>query len=350
MAGLFAAGLIGGFAGYMLSLPMPFLLGAVFGSAVFVFWLESTGARLKRPHPKIRLVAVAAIGAMIGLNVGPDLLRLMPFYWMSALAILPFMLLAHGGGYLIMRRLGGYRPVDAYYASMPGGLVEAVLLGEKAGADVQVLTVQHFVRVLAVVVIMSSIFSVMAGQPVGSAGGASFPQSAAGWGDVAAILALALVGQAIGDRLHLPAAHLMGPLLLAMGLSVSGTVAFEVPPWMLNVAQYVVGVGLGAQFSGMNRALLARGLRIGVLAVGYMLTLGCGFAYLLSAWVPSDVPTLFLAFAAGGVSEMSLIALSLDQSPMIVAAHHLIRIILAVWVANALAQMVLARRKTPPRA
>ena len=43
---------------------------------------------------------------------------------------------------------------------------------------------------------------------------------------------------------------------------------------------------------------------------------------------------MFISFAAGGVTEMSLIALSLNLSPVIVALHHLIRIFLAIWIGN----------------
>jgi uncharacterized membrane protein AbrB (regulator of aidB expression) len=98
------------------------------------------------------------------------------------------------------------------------------------------------------------------------------------------------------------------------------------------MAQYAIGVTLGLQFSGLNSALLLRGLKLGGLAVSYMLGVGFAFALLLRPFVPADVAALFISFAAGGVTEMSLIALSLNLSPVIVAMHHLIRIFLAIWI------------------
>ena len=42
----------------------------------------------------------------------------------------------------------------------------------------------------------------------------------------------------------------------------------------------------------------------------------------------------FLSFAPGGVSEMGLIALSLGISPVMVAAHHMLRIFFTVFIAG----------------
>ena len=145
-AGLFFFALVGGVVAYWLRGPMPFLIGGVAGAALFVVAFESTGRSLYKPSPYIRLGAIAATGAMIGAKVTPTFLNVLPEFWISGLAILPFILIAHAGSYLILRVLGRYSKIDAYFAAMPGGLIEAVLLGEKAGADVRVLTVQHFIR------------------------------------------------------------------------------------------------------------------------------------------------------------------------------------------------------------
>ena len=62
--------------------------------------------------------------------------------------------------------------------------------------------------------------------------------------------------------------------------------------------------------------------------------LGVGFAVLLARWVEEPVAALFLAFAPGGLAEMSLVALSLNMSVIYVTAHHVLRIVLAVSFAK----------------
>lgn len=333
---LFVAGALGGGLAALAGLPMPFLLGGLAGAAVAVALIErQPGRAVGQLHPWLRMFFVAVIGTMIGASFTPRLLVVLPAFWPSVLAVLPFIGLAHFGGYQIMRRLGGFAPVDALYAAMPGGLVKSTILGEKAGADVKVLATQHFIRIILVVTVVPLLFLVFTGERVGSAGGASFGRGAYGAFDLGAIVVLAPIGIALGWLIRIPAGHLMGPIILAAVLHVAGWVDLTAPPWLLHLAQLVVGVGLGAQFSGLSRRALLRGLVVGMMAVGYMLMLSFGFATVLSRLVPGEAAALFLAFAPGGVTEMNLIALSLNLSPVIVAVHHLVRIVATVVLTNA---------------
>ncbi len=338
---LFAAGLVAGVLAYMAGLPMPFLLGGLAGAAIAVGVLDRrAGARDRRLPPMLRTVFVALVGVMIGSGFSPELLAVLPALWPSALAVLLFIVVAHAGGYWTLRRVGGYRPVEALYAAMPGGLVEASLLGERAGADVTVVAVQHFIRIILVVVAVPLLFLVLTGEVVGSAGGQALNAAAHGAGDIAKVLLLAPAGLAFGRMMRLPAWPLIGPMALCAALQTAGLVTVVPPPWLLHLAQLVIGVGLGAQFSGFRQETLLRGLGTGLVAVGFMLALSFGFALALARVVPADAAVLFLAFAPGGVTEMNLIALSLNLSPVIVAVHHLIRIVATVFMVPVAARAV----------
>lgn len=344
---MFSAALLGGGIAYVAGMPMPFLIGGVVGSGIFVAAYERPDRQINKLNRFLRPGAIAAIGAMIGSNVNPGLLSALPAFWISALAIFPFVLLAHGGSYAILRIFGKYTRTDAYFSAMPGGLVEAMLLGEKAGADTRILTIQHFIRVVSVVVLVPLLFYIVTGEVVGSAAVKdSVPATLAqyGYSDIILIFFLAAVGLVVGRASKLPASHLLGPMILAVLVSISGIASIEVPPWLLHTAQWVVGATLGAQFSGINRAMLRSCFGMGVLTVTYMLSLGFVFALLLAPLVPADVSAMFISFAAGGLPEMSLIALSFDLSPVIVALHHLIRIFMTITVGNLFYQRWLVKR------
>lgn len=313
---------------------MPFLIGGVIGAALFVVLWEYSGHTLAKINPMVRLVAIAAIGAMIGSKVSADFLSILPAFWISALALLPFILLGHAGCYCLLRYVGKYSRVDAYFAGMPGGLVEALLLGEQAGADVRILMVQHFIRVLGIVVFIPILFYLTTGVIVGSASGEDILLVQYDYTDIVLIFAIAAIGLFVARRLKVPASHLLGPMLFSVVLSMTGTVEINVPPWLLHLAQLVVGATLGAQFSGISLQLMRRGMGLALISVSYLLCLGYTFALLLQPHVPAEVSAMFISFAAGGLAEMSLIALSLDLSPVVVALHHLIRIFMTIFVGN----------------
>ncbi|MEO0944156.1 MAG: AbrB family transcriptional regulator [Pseudomonadota bacterium] len=339
----FVFGGIGGGLAFVIGAPMPFLLGGIVGTASFVLAYERNGRQLPKLSRWLRLIFAAGIGAMIGSRFSPELLTLLPQFWISLPTIVAFILIAHGGNYLIMRRLGGYDRKDAYFAGLPGGIIDSVILAEQAGADVRVVTAQHFIRIILVVFSIPLLFWAVQGDAVGSLAGETLAGGTYDITDVGLIVLIAAVGLFGGRLLRLPVAHLMGPMLLALALSVSGVIAIDIPPWLQNLIQFMLGVSLGSQFSGLSRRLLARGLGMGVVSGAYMLGLAIAIAALLSPHLPAGFEAIFVSFAAGGLAEMSLIALSLNFSPVVVALHHLLRIFLTIWIGSFLWHRVFAK-------
>ncbi|MEM9851768.1 MAG: AbrB family transcriptional regulator, partial [Pseudomonadota bacterium] len=254
-----------------------------------------------------------------------------------------FVLVAHGLGFLLCRRLGGYDRATAFYAAMPGGLIEAVTLGEAAGGDARVLTTTHFLRIVLVVTLVPLGFLILSGETVGSAAGQGLAARAAHPLDITEILGFALAGLLVVRLVHIPAGHLMAPMFLSATAHGAGWLAVASPDWLLNLSQLMVGVGLGTQFSGAAWAPFFRVFRITLALVALLMGLGLAMALAVSGVSEVPLPALVLSLAPGGVTEMGLIALSLDLSPVLVAAHHTFRIFFTVAAAAISARWVLAR-------
>ncbi|MEL6168708.1 MAG: AbrB family transcriptional regulator [Pseudomonadota bacterium] len=338
-AGLLGLGLAGGLAALALDAPLPFLLGSLIATAGFAIWRSIRGGGTLDFPQVLRKTFVAIIGVKIGASFSPEILGILPTLWLSMLGMVAFAALAQLIGYTLYRRVGGYDRTTALFAAAPGGLIEAVALGEAAGGDPRVLTIQHFTRIVLVVVSVPFLFFAWSGTTVGSAAGETLGEGPARVFDLTMIGVLAVAGLVLGGRLRMPAAHLLGPLLLSAIVHGTGLVTLQSPAWLLNTAQIVVGTGLGMMFAGAEPRLLARAVVLGGLTLGLMLGLAIAFAFGLAALTPLAVETLFVSFAPGGVTEMSLIALSLQTNPVIVTAHHVFRIVL-----TATALGVVARR------
>ncbi|MGB0504661.1 MAG: AbrB family transcriptional regulator [Pikeienuella sp.] len=327
-------GLIGGGVALYLGAPMPFLLGGLALSACLTIAIYAqTGREVWYPQP-LRRSFVAVIGVMIGASFSPAFMDVLLTLWLSMSVMLLFVVTAHALNYQILRRFGGYDRVTALFGGMPGGLVEAVTMGEAAGGDAKTLSVQHFARIVIVVVTVPLLFFLWSGQTVGSAAGQSLAVEGYGLADLGFVAVIAFVGLWLGPRIRLPAGHLMGPLLLSAIVHASGVYSLNSPVWLLSAAQLVVGVGLGALFAGATGRQLLRAFGFAAVMVSAMLMIAMGFALTLSQWTGLPIDALFISFAPGGVTEMGLIALSLGVSPVVVAAHHLVRIIMTVSVVN----------------
>ena len=61
-----------------------------------------------------------------------------------------------------------------------------------------------------------------------------------------------------------------------------------------------------------------------------MMALSAGFALLLAGPLDQPVDVMLISFAPGGVTEMALVALSLQANPAFVTLHHIFRIVITV--------------------
>ncbi|MFC3614644.1 AbrB family transcriptional regulator [Lutimaribacter marinistellae] len=332
--GLLAAGLAGALLARAMGAPLPFLLGSLVVTASVSLTVHAqTGRKLWFPE-LLRRGFVAIIGLMIGSSFSPELIDLLPGLWPSMLALVVFIVLAELVGYAVFRGIGRYDPVTAAYSAMPGGLIEAAILGERAGGDVATVSLQHFIRIVLVVALVPMIFLVVTGDAVGSAAGEAMTEGAARWQDWLLYAALAPVGLLLGQWLRVPAGQLVGPLLLSAVLNGTGLLALAGPASLLNLAQLVVGCGLGVRFARSTLRQLLTGAGLGFVAVSLTLCISALFAWALAQGSAMPFSALLISFAPGGVTEMSLIALSLGVSPLLVTVHHLFRIVLTVTLAG----------------
>lgn len=337
------AGAAGGLVAAALGLPLPWLLGSL---AVTATVAGTAGGRLPQDfrYPEgLRLTFITVIGLMIGAQVTPGLADRLPGLALSLSALAAFTVAAFAVSYLTFRRLGGYDRVTAFYCATPGGIYEAIALGEAAGADIRLLTVQQFLRIILVVTLLPVGITLIEGTPVGSAAAPTGPDVHMTAGGLGLTFAAGAAGLMLGRCLRLPAGQLLGPLLAAAALNLSGFGPIALPPELVIVAQIVVGTSLGAKFLGITGPMLRRAAGLGLVSVGAMLGMAALAALALTGATGKPVDVLMVSFAPGGVTEMSLVALSLGASPAIVTIHHLFRIGLTVLAISLAAKLRLPR-------
>ncbi len=321
-----------------LGLPLPWLMGPLLvTSAAAIGGWKPFGHTLGVPTGA-RLVAIPVLGVAIGGAFTPDILASAGRWWPSVLALAVYIPLAQIIGFRLARRISTIDPATAFYGTMPGGLIESAVLGEAAGADLALLMMMQFMRLLICLVVIPVGFSLYQGAPVGSAagvvlGGAAHVLTPQDW----VLLAVAgAVGATVGGLLRLPAYVITGPIIASAAVHLAGWVQGGPPWWLVAGVQVVVGANLGVRFAGRSPRVILTAARIAGVTVTATLVLAVLFAVLLHRAVGESWEAVFLAFAPGGLTEMSLIALSMQISVIYVTLHHVVRILLTVTVARVL--------------
>ena len=330
---------LGGYAASFVHIPLPFMTGSLIVAGLIALFLPKKLPQGYAFPTSIRAVFMVAIGVMIGTKVTPDLLNSLGTVAASLAGLTVFVFLAHGANYLIFRHIGRYDRPTAFYAGTPGGLLESLAMGEAAGANLPILTMQQFLRIIAVITLMPVGLSFWYGAPLGSASGISLGGNDVPWQQIPLAIGIGLVGYIVGLKIKLPAGQLTGPLLAAALVSVFGWADLALPQWLINLSQVVIGTSLGLKFTGLRGQTMVRAAWLSVLSVTAMLGIGIGFSLGLQWLTGTNFDVLLISFAPGGVTEMALIALSLHANPALVTLHHVFRIFLTVIEMTLLARL-----------
>jgi uncharacterized protein len=246
----------------LLALPSPVLFGALLGGMVHA--LTSSRA-LGVPVLAFR-VGQALIGITIGSMVSLEALARMRSDLLPIVMVTLGTLVASlAAGWLFARRRD-VSGVTGVFSLIAGGASGVVAVAHELGADDRVVTVVQYLRVLLVLVAMplvtTAVFHPERG--VGTLG-----QGDAPWPTDLAYVAVALVvGLLVARFSGVPTATLLGPLAVAVALSVGGWFGFDqaaVPLLLQWLAYLLIGVQVGLRFTRASLAAItpdaARGPR-----------------------------------------------------------------------------------------
>ena len=322
---------LGGYAAFWLAIPLPWVLGAMLGTAIVML----LGMGAKQPVQG-RRIAQITIGTALGLTFTQEIIRQVASlgHWMllgAAFSIALTMLFAR-----VMQRLAGLDGPTAIYAVAVGASAEMALQAQKAGADGAQVASAHAIRIILVVSLASVVAHYSSEKP-GSYITAATPVLS--WQLALLFVFLAPLCGWLAERVRFPNPWLLGPVLMAGIFAASGVTA-RMFPAALVAAQILIGWSLGQH---MTRQFFVRSPRM--LASSALVTLGMLAICVLLAWSLSktgsiSLLTAFLAVAPGGTAEMAIIAKTFGIGAPIVTAFHFFRVIATIlsigWVSKVL--------------
>lgn len=337
----FAIGAAGGFLAMAVNAPLPMLFGSVIAIALVAMLRVRLFGHAPAAPLQLRLAFIPIIGLSIGGAFTPEVLAEATEWWPSLIALAVYVPMIHLAGYVIYRRLGGLSHSTSYYAAVPGGLIEAITLGEEAGADPRMMTSLQFMRLILCIMLVPLGFTLVFGA-VGSSAGAALEQGAAPLGprDIVILTLTGIGGLWFGRRFNLPAGVITGPVLFSAAVHFIGLTRAVPPIWLIQATQLVMGVTLGIRFVGQSWPDFLKATKLAFANIVLNLVLAFLAALAISGFVAEPPEAVILAFAPGGLAEMALIAVSLQISVVYVTAHHVARLLVSVTFAKLFATWI----------
>ncbi len=318
-------GLAGALFASWITLPLPWMLGSMIACTVASVAKVPVGMPMK-----IRSPMVIVLGVLLGSGFAPGMLSHFGEWAVSLIMIVAYIVAVGAVVYPFFTRLAGYDPVTAYFCSMPGGLNEMVLIGKEMGGDDRRIVLTHASRILIAVLIIPIWFRYSEAIDLTNRARFGVSITEIPLQDLAILFGCGVFGMVLAKVLHLPARLLIGPMLLSAIAHLTGLTRSPPPLELINLAQLIIGAALGCRFVGTPLRDVVDIIKYSIGATVLMIALSVAFAFLVHMLAGNSIPIVVLAYAPGGLAEMSLIALALGVDVAFVATHHLFRICLVV--------------------
>jgi hypothetical protein len=316
-------------------LPAALLLGPMIGGIVF----GVNGLHLAVPRVPY-LGAQAIIGAMVSASITPAIVAAFGHDALLFSVVMAATLLGAAALGWLISRTGLIPGATAVYGTSPGAASAMVMLGEAEGADARLVAFMQYSRVLLVALAAALVARFWAGAAGAHAPGAPW-LAPVHWGDLAAVLLLAALGQQAARLLRLQAWALLGPMLLLSVLHAGGWLAIDLPRWLLASAYALLGWYIGLSFR--RDALLHAGRALPVVAGAALGLIGfCGLlAWCLTRLAHVDALTAYLATSPGGLDSVAIIASSTPRVDLaFVLALQAMRLLFVIGLAPLITRLV----------
>lgn len=321
-------GAIGGAVFWLISLPLPWMLGSMCVVAALAI-----GGGPVVSTKKIRPPLAAVIGVAMGSAFSPEVVSHIGEWVALTIATVVSTVMMGLFGLLYLNRSAGFDVVTSYFAAMPAGIYEMTHQGGLLGGDERRIALIQAVRIFLIVLLIPVAFRWFFEL------GASLPDSHPGGGipgiEDATLLALcAIVGWPAAKLMHFPNPPVLGPLISSAIVHGAGLTDTSPPYELVSLAQVVLGASVGGQFIGASMNEIRRTAAHGLALIPIMI----GICILVSALAGSvseiGFSTLMLSLAPGGIAEMSLIAFALHAEVAAVVTHQVLRVLMVHGLAT----------------
>jgi membrane AbrB-like protein len=336
---VFLLALSAGFGALLLWLQAPAAL--MLGPLVAAIVVSSTGGKVKMPARPF-LVAQGLVGCLIAnmvpITIVADVLRHWLLFGFGVVSVMAATCLIGWA----MTRLRWLPGTTALWGTSPGAASVMTVMAEDYGADVRLVALMQYTRVVGVAAIAALLVRML---------GLTGPQAhhdidwfpPIDWLGFAETMALAIAGPVIAKYLRIPSGAFLVPLVIGAVLHHFGLIQIVLPPWLMAGCYALVGWNVGLRFT---RQLLIHAARAMPKVIGTTLALIVicgGIAALMVAVAGVDPLTAYLATSPGGSDSIAIIAASTNVDVSFVMAMQTVRMLAVLFLAPIVTRFVALR-------
>ena len=148
---------------------------------------------------------------------------------------------------------------------------------------------------------------------------------------VGVIVSVALLGYLFFSKLRLPAPAIMGPMICIGILQIAGLGLHELPLTLISVFQIIIGLSVGSKINH-NKIQDIKNIWKPSLIIAVYTLISTTVMTIIIRHYTADTATALFSAAPGGITEMTVLALSYNSEVAIVSTFQFVRLIVIVSI------------------
>ncbi len=299
------------------------MLGVLLANRIFhvnLFWPK-----------QLQIAGLIVIGYSLGITFNKEILKAMlidiPLMFIVTSILCAFSCIF---AFLISK----YGKIDyptALTSSVPGGLTQIVIFAQDMeGVNLSTVTFFHTIRVIMVVILVPFIvhlpFLSSNGSPTASTIHTTL--ETLNWRHFLIYIVLCTIAALFGKKVKLPAAYLLGPIIITILLNLTLLPASSMPPGLLNISQFVVGIHIGLLLHPESLNDKKKQLVFAFLSSMVLILVSFIMSILIMRNLEhTSIITGFLSLAPGGMDQMGIIGHEVHADVATITIYQLFRIL-----------------------
>ena len=333
---------ISGMGGFLLSftgLPVGWMIGTLL-TATLLFMFKPKILKMspnQKGIPKYWMaIGQCILGIELGQKMNDSVYYIFLENWLTITIMLLLSIIFSLISGLILWKFSDLDMLTSFFSTAPGGLSTIPGIAEEVGANTGVVSIAQTIRIFLVVLSIPLFLSFWVIQPVEAVGNTdivSIPFQTEHLLITAFLLGIACLGYYLGVFLKFPAPWLLGSMVaIAIVKSFSSVViGYQLvawwPPELIILSQVVIGASIGSRFQKEMFKGLKKTLAISFLSTIFLIVSMFICSYITARITELSFTTSVLAFAPGGIAEMTTTSVVLGADSTFVVAVQVLRVI-----------------------
>jgi len=328
----------GAFIADYFSVPLAWFLGPMLVTSI------ATLGGLKTKMPRLVLSTVLIfLGLYIGNYVDKSLFSQIHQWAWTSLIMLAYIIISVLLVSKYLQNFSGYGKKTSVFSAAPGALGPLLILAEDEKSDLSQVATAHLIRLIIIITvfpfIVNSFYDTESIQIVETI---NEDQNIS---HLLILVALSIILIILFDKLRIPAALLAGTLVASGFLQITEIASYKLPANIIDYCLLILGASVGCRFADKTFKEVAKNTVHSFVATLLLVLLGLVAAFVAGLVIDKNFFTLLLSYCPGGIYEVAVIAIFFDLDPEFVSFHHIIRLLMILFVVPVILRFLYKNKK-----